>query len=426
MKPIQIILYNLIQLLLIIISMPIWIPIALIHKKRKQTFFKRLGFQNIQKIQDKQSPIWVHALSVGEVLSALPLVETIHKQFPEEKIIFSASTLTGYHMAQKIRSCVTDIIYYPYDLLFSVRRMIDRVHPRLFILVESDIWPNFLTCLHQKKIPAALVNARLSPESFRGYRLLKYFMEPSLKTFSNICVQSEMQAERFQSFGIYSPQLSITGNVKYDQGLNRQSEDDSKQLLNELGITENTPVIIGGSTHEGEEIILSEVFSQLKATMSELKLIIAPRDPNRAKELKDLFLTNSLSTTTYSQKQFKDSDVLIVDQMGVLGKLYGLCTIAFVGGSMVPEGGHNPLEPAALSKPIIFGQDMHDFPEISKQLTERGAAIQVKDSTELLNTFQFFLNKPAAARRCGQRAKKFVNENQGAVERTLAAIKHNL
>lgn len=405
--------------------MPIWLPLALIHKKRKQTFLKRMGWQPVQ-LDKKQSPIWIHALSVGEVLSAIPLVKAIHEQWPYEIIVFSASTLTGYQIAQQVRSYVADIIYYPYDIFFSVRRMINQIHPRLFILVESDIWPNFLTHLHQKKIPSVLVNARLSPESYRGYRLLQYFMGPSLQTFSHICVQSDMQAKRFQSFGIQSHHITITGNVKYDQNQNQLTSNEKIKILSDLGLSEKDVIIIAGSTHEGEELILSKVFSQLKTKMPDLKMIVAPRDPNRAKELQAIFHSYSLSTTIYSQKQLNDKDVLIVDQMGVLGKLYGISTIAFVGGSMVPEGGHNPLEPAAMSKPIIFGSDMHDFPEISQQLLDIGAAFQINNPAELQDTFQHLLNDSMAASECGQSAKAFVRKNQGAVQKTLKIIANEL
>ncbi|MBF0450188.1 MAG: 3-deoxy-D-manno-octulosonic acid transferase [Candidatus Magnetomorum sp.] len=419
MKTSQTIMYNLLQFFLIATLLPVWLPFALIHKKRKQTFLKRLGFQTIKSEKKLNSPIWIHALSVGEVLSALPLIRAMHNRWPDQEIIFSASTLTGYDMAQNIKSCVTEIIYYPYDLLFSVRRMIKKIHPRLFVLVESDIWPNFLTHIHHKKIPCVLVNARLSPESYRGYRLLKYFMEPALNTFTRICVQSDIQAKRFQSFGLEPVRIAVTGNVKYDQDQHQLSPDERQQLYIDLNISEDSPVIIAGSTHEGEETILAEIFSRLKKKQPDLKMIVAPRDPVRANDLHEIFHRYALSTTTFSQKQFKDKDVLIVDQMGVLGKLYGICKIAFVGGSLVTEGGHNPLEPAAMEKPVVFGSDMHDFPEISNQLIQKGAAFQVKDASELYTIFQHLLNDTHAAKRCGQRAKAFVRDNQGAVDKTL-------
>lgn len=399
--------------------MPIWLPLALIQKKRKQTFFKRLGFQSIKTQSQQIKPIWIHALSVGEVLSAIPIVKAIYKRWPHQDIIFSASTLTGYEMAQKVQSCVREIIYYPYDFLFSVKRMISIINPQIFILVESDIWPNFLTILHQKKIPSVLVNARLSKESFRGYRLLKWFMQPALSTFKGICVQSDEQAKRFLSFDIDPTKISVSGNVKFDQDQQPLSLDEILQLKKDIDLPENIQVIIAGSTHEGEEKIFGDMYSNLKKSTPNLKMIIAPRDPGRAKEIQSLLQKNGLSISLYSKKQFCTKDVLIIDQMGILGKLYAVCDIAFVGGSLVPEGGHNPLEPAAMSKPIVFGPDMHDFPEISKQLVSAGAAFQVQDSSELSTIFHALLKDTQLSKRCGEKAFKIFSENQGAVEKTL-------
>jgi len=407
--------------------LPILLPFALIQKKRKQTFLKRLGVQTIKFDYSQLKPIWVHALSVGEVLSSVPLVKTLSKRWPNQEIIFSASTLTGFEMAQQqVEPYVKEIIYYPYDLLYSVKRMIKVINPKLFILVESDIWPNFLINLYKKNIPSVLVNARLSKESYRGYRLLKWFMQPALETFNGICVQSDEQARRFESFGIDSSNILISGNVKFDQDLHLLSFEELTQLKKDIGLSENIPVIIAGSTHEGEEKIFAEIYSQLKQKTTNLKMIIAPRNPERAKEIQVLLQKYNFTTSLYSKKNFSTKDILIVDQMGILGKLYAVSDIAFVGGSMVPEGGHNPLEPAAMSKPIVFGSDMHDFPEISKQLVKAKAAFQVQNSSELFTIINYLLKNDRISKRCGEKASKIFFENQGAVERTMLFLQNFL
>ena len=406
------------QWFIIIICLPLLIPLAFIDSKRKQTFFKRLGFQNIPEYQ---KPLWVHALSVGEVLSAFPIIEAMRKKWPDKAIVFSASTLSGYEMAQNIREQVDDIIYYPYDVIFSVQWMIKKLDPSVFVLVESDIWPNFLTHLYRKKIPSILLNARLSKESYRGYRLLKYFMRPALQTFCGICAQSDIQKNRFESFDIESSKIIIGGNVKFDQKRHQLSQSELEVLKNTYGLTNSPPIIVAGSTHAGEEKILIAVFFRLVRKYPDLKMIIAPRDPGRAKEIISICSEHQLSTLQYSQAKPFDH-LLIVDQMGVLGKLYGLANIAFVGGSMVAEGGHNPLEPASMAKPVVFGSDMHDFPEVSKSLVNEGSAIQVKNIDELQTCFEMLLDNKDTARQYGLKGLKIVKDSQGAVQQSINFI----
>jgi len=414
----QVVAYNLLQWLIIIICLPLLIPLACIHTKRKQTFFKRLGFQ---KFAPYQKPLWVHALSVGEVLSAFPIIEAMRKKWPDQSIVFSASTLSGYEMAQKMRNHVDDIIYYPYDFYFSVLWMTIKIDPSVFVLVESDIWPNFLTLLYKKKIPSILLNARLSRESLKGYQLLNWFMKPSLNTFSEICVQSEIQKARFQLFDIESSKLITSGNVKFDQKRHQLSQTELEQLKKHFGLTQTTSVIVAGSTHFGEEETLICVFSRLVRKFPNLKLIIAPRDPARAREVHKICLTHQLPSFLYSQQK-KVEKIMIVDQMGVLGKLYALANISFVGGSMVEEGGHNPLEPASMAKPVVFGPDMHDFPEISKHLVSAGAAFQVHNSNELYDIFLSLMNDADLARQSGQKGLAIVRNSQGAVQKNIGVI----
>jgi len=411
----QIVIYNLLQWLIIIICLPFLIPLACIHPKRKQTFFKRLGLQNLQKYQ---KPVWVHALSVGEVLSAFPIIEAMRKKWPEKPVVFSTSTLSGFEMAQNMRNQVNEIIYYPYDFIFSVQWMTKKVDPSLFVLVESDIWPNFLTHLHRKKIPSLLLNARLSKESYRGYKLLKSFMQPALQTFSGICAQSEIQKARFESFDTDPSKIIVSGNVKFDQKRHQLSQDEFEALKRMTGLTKSTPVIVAGSTHAGEEEILLDVIKRLISQYPDLKMIIAPRDPGRARDIQALCLENHLPASMYTQqKQFVR--ILIVDQMGVLGKLYALASIAFVGGSMVNEGGHNPLEPASMAKPVVFGSDMHDFPEVSQRLLSEGAAFQVQDSNELYQIFRLLLEDHDFAMQMGTKGLKIVKDSQGAVQQCI-------
>jgi 3-deoxy-D-manno-octulosonic-acid transferase len=411
----QTVVYNTLQWFIIVVCLPILIPFALLQSKRKQTFFKRLGFQ---KIPEYQKSVWVHALSVGEVLSAFPIIEAMREKWPNKPIVFSASTLSGYEMAQNIRNQVNEIIYYPYDIIFSARWVTQKVNPSLFVLVESDIWPNFLTYLYRKKIPSILLNARLSKESYKGYRLLRWFMQPALLTFSGICTQSKIQKRRFETFDINSSKICVSGNVKFDQKRHQISQNEMEALKKESGLTGTTPVIVAGSTHAGEEKILIEVFFKLIKQYSNLKMIIVPRDPNRAKDVLAICSSHQLSASLYSQQK-RIENILIVDQMGILGKLYALAHIAFVGGSMIPEGGHNPLEPASVAKPVVFGADMHDFPEVSRRMINEGAAFQVQDSNELFRIFCVLLDNTNLANQCGNIGLRIVKDSQGAVQKSI-------
>ena len=410
------------QWAIIVICLPILIPLACIHAKRKQTFFKRLGFQSLPEYQ---KPVWVHALSVGEVLSAFPIIEAMRKKWPEKSIVFSASTLSGYEMAQSIQAQVNDIIYSPYDFIFSVQWMTKKLDPSMFVLVESDIWPNLLSHLYRKNIPSILLNARLSKESYRGYRLLKWFMQPALNSFSGICAQSDIQKARFESFDIDPSKIFVSGNVKFDQKRHQLSQNETTKLKKNLGLTQSMPVIVAGSTHAGEEKILITVFSRLIKQYPNLKMIIAPRDPGRAREIQTMCIEHHFEATLYSLNTYIDT-VLIVDQMGVLGKLYALANIAFVGGSMVDEGGHNPLEPASMAKPVVFGLDMHDFPEVSRRLIHERAAFQVSNSNELYQIFRVLFDNTELARQCGEKGLKIVKDSQGAVQQSIDFIQHYL
>lgn len=428
------VLYNILFLIVIILGFPLILPIVLISAKRRKTVLQRLGMQKVVKATRlnrncclEKKPIWVHALSVGEVLSAEPLVAGIINHFKNSKVFISVSTKTGFEIANKrFKDTADAVFFYPYDLALSVKHMAVKIDPAFVVIVESDIWPNFLFEMKKRTVPVVLVNARLSQRSFRGYKRLAVFSKPVFLSFAGICTQSMADAERFRSLGVPSGRITVTGNIKFEQAGQFMPAPEIENLQRSIHIQPSQKVILAGSTHKGEEAILLEVFTKMKKEFSKLLLIVAPRDPERAGSVQRIFESAGFHTVLMRKldKIAPDStfDVIVVDALGVLKKLYALADVAFVGGSLVACGGHNPLEPAVFCKPVIFGHDMSDFAEISNMLVAAGGAFRVQDAESLYKTVSTLLRDHQKAQEMGKKAFKVFNDNKGAVEKTLKVI----
>ncbi|SHK80512.1 3-deoxy-D-manno-octulosonic-acid transferase [Desulfatibacillum alkenivorans DSM 16219] len=404
--------YNLALCLGAILFLPIGLILAALKEKRRTTMGPRLGFQAYPQCS---KPIWVHGLSVGEINAAVPMVLALAQAWPHKDIIVSASTKTGYDNARaKLQDHVAGVVYYPYDLPWCVSKALDQVDPCMFILVESDLWPNFIFQCKQRGVPLILANGRLSDSSYKGYRNLGFLMKPVFQCFNKVGAQSKEEGERFLKVGVRSESMVVTGNLKFD----RPYAPDLKPL--EALPDFSGPVFVAGSTHPGEEEILAGL---LKARNKEhnLAIIIAPRDPKRAGDVRDIFSRNGLDAALYSQKP-EQADAVVVDQMGLLAALYSRGDICFVGGSLLPFGGHNPLEPALFGKPVLFGPDMGDFPDITARLLNQGGAIQVKDSQELAQTVHALLDDPARGVKIGANALEVIRRNRGALQRNLDLV----
>lgn len=430
----MIFLYNILFFFVIVVGLPLIIPIVLIYDKRRETVFHRLGFlplpdgiRQYRSLNPGKRPIWVHALSVGEVLSAVHLVKGLKHTFVDKEIIFSASTQTGFEIASEhLKEDVIDIFFFPYDLPFSVERILGKIDPALVLIVETDIWPNFLSKMKQKDVPVILVNARLSERSFVGYKRLLFFIRPVLSNFSTVCVQSKIDAHRFNLLGIPPDKLTVTGNFKFDQPDQTATSEEIERLRHKMNIRPEHKILVAGSTHKGEEAILAESFAKLKKDSPNHRFIVAPRDPKRAVSVRRVFESAGLSVFLMKELEGVNSekgfDVIVIDAMGVLRKLYALADLAFIGGSLVSLGGHNPLEPAAFSKPMIFGPDMSDFMEVSEMLVRLGGAVRVQDAKDLYETAVMLMENEEKARVMGRKALQVFNDNKGAVEKTLRVV----
>ena len=427
-------LYNIILTIGITVGIPLIIPVVILSEKRRKTFLQRLGLKRLPEnllSKSNKKPIWVHALSVGEVFSSVPFVMKLKKRFKHKKIVFSASTKTGFEIANKLfKKNVDSIFFFPFDLLFSVKYITGKIDPAIVIIVESDIWPNFLFEMKRRNVPVVLINARLSKRSFKRYKRFSFISKKLFLSFAKICAQSIEDAERFMLLGIPSNMISTTGNIKFDQPYHSVSEKEIEILKQSMNIQPIEKILMAGSTHEGEESILIDAFSMIRKDFADTVLILVPRNPERVRSV--LKLCKSAGFSSIPMKDFKNIDnderfdVIVVDVIGILKGLYAIADVAFVGGSLVDLCGHNPLEPAAFFKPIIFGQYMSNFAHISQMLVDSGGAVQVQNTNSLYETISKILSDSGKAQDMGEKAFKVFNANKGAVDKTLKVIESQL
>lgn len=430
----MILIYNILFFIIVTLGLPLIIPMVLISDKRRKTVFQRLGLVRLPTKfvgkgfkKSKKKRVWVHGLSVGEVLSAAPLIKMLSESSAAPCLVFSASTKTGYDIANRhFTGQVETICYYPYDLAFSVNRITREIAPEVVVIVETDIWPNFLFEMNKRGASVLLVNARLSKASFAGYKRLGFFTKQVFLNFVHICTQSSEDAQRFHQLGVPRNRITITGNIKFDDAHQAPGLKDIEELKQSMYIQHAQKVLLAGSTHPGEEEILLKVFTRLKTHVGELLLIVAPRNPQRTGSIFRMFNSAGFSVGIMQEikKIFsgKEFDVIIIDTIGILKTLYAVSDVAFIGGSLVKCGGHNPLEPAVFSKPILFGEDMSDFADISSMLLEAGGAICVKDAEDFYAAVVSLIENDGKAVEMGKNAFDVFNANKGAVERTMTVI----
>jgi len=372
----------------------------------------------------RQGGIWVHAVSVGESIAAAPLVRALLKQYPDLPITLTCMTPTG---SERIRAMFdgeprVQHCYLPYDLPWAAGRFLDHVRPCLGIIMETELWPNHIHQCARRGIPVALANARLSERSARGYARFAGLTRPMLEEMSLIAVQTETEAERFRSLGARPACVQVTGSIKFDLKVDDQLMPRARQLREQWGASQR-PVWIAASTHDGEDGLILEAHRQLLSVHSDALLVLVPRHPERFAAVHELcagqFSTVRRSTGDAVTAQ---TQVLLGDTMGELLFLYALADIAFVGGSLVPTGGHNPLEPAALALPVLMGPHVFNFLEISAMLREAGALQQVEDAEGLAAAVRRLVELPQDARRMGEAGRAVMQANQGALQRLLDGL----
>lgn len=427
----MLIFYNLLQLVLLSFTLPVLLVVILLRSKYRRRFWQRLGlgllFTAFRKRGGERKTIWIHGLSVGEVTSALPLVAGIRNRFPDAFLFFSATTDSGAKVAAQLLSGSTDLLIpFPFDLLPVTSLFVRIVRPDLFILVETDFWPNILHTLHRQNIPAMVVNGRVSQKSFGSYRSFSFFFRPMFLTFRHLCMQTENDRANMMALGVPPERIHTLGNLKFDTPLIVNSGANSVEPP--LALPDNGLLLVAGSTHQGEEEIILSAYLRLRADFPHLFLLIAPRDVSRGKEIQATAEAKGVTTIRRSQKsgmrEGKDtfSRLLILDTIGELAACYRFADIAFVGGSLIRKGGHNPIEPAIMGAPVLFGPHMEDFAEISQELLTAGGAKRVGGEASLVQTAGDWLADDKSRKDAGLAALRCVERQQGVVERHLRLI----
>jgi 3-deoxy-D-manno-octulosonic-acid transferase len=390
---------------------------------------ERLGYGLVSSttVQAASGCLWFHAASVGEVQGIRPIITKLHTCMPELPIVLSVFTPAGKHLAQRIVPEAVGIFVLPLDLPWLMRRMMRRLRPCALIVQETELWPNLFRAAARQHIPVILVNGRLSPRAFRRYQWIRPLMRRVLADVALCLVQSEEGARRFQHLGMDARRLQVTGNTNIDRALLATAQPNPTHPLAPLVLGRR--LLVAGSTHEGEERVLLSVYRRLCVHYPDLLLVLAPRHLERVATVVRHVQAHDCRAVRRSQCEdgqvvdLAGATVLVLDTMGELATLYSLCTVAFIGGSLVPIGGHNALEPAVFAKPLLFGPYMHHFPELAALLQHAGGAAQVQGEAELYERLVYLLTHPEVSNTMGQCNLVALAANRGALERTSTAIK---
>ena len=377
---------------------------------------ERFGFFKAPNVKDS---IWVHAVSVGEVLAAEPVIRALQKRFPEKDIIITSMTPTSSEQIYKLFGDTVFHVYAPYDLPIMVKAFLRRVKPAFLIIMETELWPNTIHLARKKGCPVVIVNARLSERSANGYRRLKPAVGWMLNELSLVLCQNQNDAKRFSSLGISSEKIHVTGSVKYDVSISSGIHREGRLLRQAL--QQSQAVWVAASTHEGEDARVLAIHLQLRKLYPDAVLVLVPRHPERFESAYELaeqagFLTYR---RTHEAVIPQDTDVFVVDTMGELLKFYAASDVAFIGGSLVEVGGHNPIEPGALGLPILAGPFVFNFEAICDQLVGAGGMEIVSGEAKLLEALQELMANPEEAKKRGQCAMKEVNASKGAVNKVV-------
>jgi len=369
---------------------------------------------------------WIHAVSVGEAAAAVPLVEAIARRWPELSVLMTTVTPTGARVvADRLRGTVAHR-YFPLDLPGPVRRALDAVRPRFFIGMETELWPNFLRALARRGVPAMIANGRISDRSFRRYHRVRFLTARMLRDIAVFAMQSQEDARRIIALGAPPGRVVVTGNLKTDLTPAEAGGEAVWQQL--LGLATNEPVWIAGSTHRGEETVVLDAYTRLRRRYPDLVLLLAPRHPERVPEVERLAADRQLATVRRSElpASREGAPVIVLDTVGELAKIYSVASVVFVGGSLVPTGGHNMLEPALLRKPVLYGPHTTNFRESAELLLAAGGAVLVDEPERLEPRVAELLADPARRSRMGDAGLHAVIGRQGALKQIMQLVERHL
>ena len=421
-------LYSFLTLAVFVVVSPYFLYQAIRYNKYISSLGQRLGYLPVSLNVDGEESIWIHAVSVGEALTARALAADLKERYPRLRLYLSTTTIAGQQVARRSLQHVDAVFYFPFDWAFIVKRTLNIVRPRVFVMMETEIWPNLLRLCRARGVKTVLINGRISSRSYPRYRLIRPFFRRVLDDVDRFCMQSEESARRLIDLGADPARVTVTGSLKFDSleepaatGHGRPRE----RVLRFFRISAHRPVIVAGSTIRGEEAAVLHAFARIKTTMPGALAVIAPRQVERFGEVERISRDLGFVTARRSELPIDAeprADVVVLDSLGELARLYQVATAVFVGGSLVDHGGHNILEPAIFGKPIVFGPHMHNFKEIAEAFLTNDAAIQVQSERELDDTLLALVTDPVRRARLGAAARALVAANRGAKTKTLEVI----
>jgi 3-deoxy-D-manno-octulosonic-acid transferase len=404
-----------------------YLPCLLFKGKFHKDFFQRFGFLP-KEVTRLSRPVWIHAVSVGEAVLAGKLAAGIKKRFPDVPIIVSTTTRTGNDMMRKTgRGTVDAVFYYPLDISFIVSRVIKAVRPRLYAMIETELWPNLMEAMYSNGIPVVLINGRISDRSYSNYRRIRFMTRRLFRCVDLCCMQSEKDAERINSLGASRDRLFVTGNMKFDEI--SDVPDKAGFDKGSLGFAPSDEIFVAGSTHFPEEQNVIDIYKRLSPVKEGLKLILVPRHVERAEAVGIYIEKSGLDYIRFSDilsrgnKPARDGhNIILVDTIGHLKDLYRLASVVFVGGSIAKRGGQNPIEAARWGKPVIFGPNMFNFREVTEIFLENDAAVQVNDVVQFEKVLRELLEDDGRKKRISENAARVIKENSGSIAKTVEKI----
>jgi 3-deoxy-D-manno-octulosonic-acid transferase len=423
-------LYNIILTFILILSTSYFLLRSLVQKRVRKELAERIGFFPYLPVR---RPVWVHAASVGEVFGSIPLLKRIKVEFPHCGIVLTTMTRTGNEAARNFIHEANRVLFFPIDHPLAVRRVIKRIQPSLLLIAETELWPTLLRSCGKNKVPIILFNGRISEKSFRRYHLFRVFFKECLKYISLFLMQTEEDRKRLIRIGASFEKTRVAGNLKFDQTFPSFTQEMITEMSRSLRLMGKETVLIAGSTHSGEEERLIGLFKELRKVDPHLVLLLAPRHLERLEEVGRILKKESIrwmKKTSLSMDQNRSPqelkeppEVILLDTMGELMSLYSLGTVVFIGGSLVPVGGHNPIEPLFFKKCVLFGPHMFNFSEISQSLLEAGGAIQVDGEEDLFSQLKRLLSDEGARKEVGERGYQLIQRHRGATERMFEEIR---
>lgn len=416
------VLYNIVTIAAAVVLLPVILVALAVVPKFRAGIFTKLGFYDIKLDHNKQT-IFFHAVSVGEVNAVEQLIKSTRQAFPEANIVLSTTTKTGQEIAhKKLEKTVDAITYFPFDFFFSVNAFLNSVKPDKIIIAETEIWPDFVYLAKRRNIPVYIVNGRLSPHSYNGYKKFSFFFKPVLAQYKGIFMQTQGDVERILNVGADPEITKFMGNLKFDIKPTMNAQQIT-ELANSIKLN-GARLIVAASTHKGEDEIVLGAFKTLKSEFPDIKLLLAPRHPERYEKVTQLLEETGMAFGKRSQGDtFENNDIIMLDTMGELMKMFSISHLAFIGGSFSNTGGHNPLEANIWGKPVVSGECVFNFKDIYAYLTQTNAAKLSSSEQELTEDMKKLLCDCDFYKKACEDTHKIFDENSGAVEFVINVLK---